>query len=499
MSKVSISGSRSRSACTASAPNARSPMIAASIVTKLRPRRNSGISGIGGICMIRAEEVTSSGTGQRPLAPGVHDLGGALPRPPHRAGVELGHGVEGDLHRGHDAEAAAAAAQRPEQVRVVVGVDAAQPPVGGHDLDRQHAVGGQAVLAAEPADAAAEAVADHADVGRGAGQRGEAVLGGGLGDLEPQRAGGDAGAARLGVDLDAAHARGAEQDRVLEVAERAGVVAGALRGDAQPVAARVLDDRDHVVGALGEGDERGPLVVREVPGPAGLVPVRVGGADDEASDAVAGGGESGGGVEHGRDPRRGPDRRASGDSLSSFAMPATDLVAFVRATLPPPPARVLEIGAGDGELAAALAAAGYDVVAIDPASEVETVRPVPLHELDEEPFDAAVAVVSLHHVEPLGESLERLGALRAARRGAGDRRDRLRAVRRAGRALVARPPPRPPRRPGRDGRRRARAHAPARAPERGAGCPGSRSASRSAARTCTAGTCPPTCATRRRR
>ena len=92
-------------------------------------------------------------------------------------------------------------------------------------------------------------------------------------------------------------------------------------------------------------------------------------------------------------------------------MPATDLVAFVRATLPPPPARVLEVGAGDGELAAALAAAGYDVVAIDPASEVETVRPVPLHELDEEPFDAAVAVVSLHHVEPLGESLERLGAL----------------------------------------------------------------------------------------
>jgi SAM-dependent methyltransferase len=92
-------------------------------------------------------------------------------------------------------------------------------------------------------------------------------------------------------------------------------------------------------------------------------------------------------------------------------VPATDLIAFVRATLPPPPARVLEVGAGDGELAAALAAAGYEVVAIDPASETEAVRRVPLHELDEEPFDAAVAVVSLHHVEPLGESLERLGGL----------------------------------------------------------------------------------------
>jgi SAM-dependent methyltransferase len=92
-------------------------------------------------------------------------------------------------------------------------------------------------------------------------------------------------------------------------------------------------------------------------------------------------------------------------------MPATDVTAFMRATLPPPPARVLEVGAGDGELAAALAAAGYEVVGIDPASEVDGVRPVALHELDEEPFDAALAVVSLHHVEPLGESLERLAAL----------------------------------------------------------------------------------------
>jgi SAM-dependent methyltransferase len=92
-------------------------------------------------------------------------------------------------------------------------------------------------------------------------------------------------------------------------------------------------------------------------------------------------------------------------------MPATDVTAFVRAALPAPPARVLEVGAGDGTLAHALATAGYDVVAIDPASESPAVRRVALHELDEPPFDAAVAVVSLHHVEPLAESFERLGAL----------------------------------------------------------------------------------------
>jgi SAM-dependent methyltransferase len=74
---------------------------------------------------------------------------------------------------------------------------------------------------------------------------------------------------------------------------------------------------------------------------------------------------------------------------------------------------VLEVGAGGGELAAALLDRGYDVVAIDPASDGPPVVPVPLHELDEPAasFDAAVAVVSLHHVTPLDESCRRLGEL----------------------------------------------------------------------------------------
>jgi SAM-dependent methyltransferase len=94
-------------------------------------------------------------------------------------------------------------------------------------------------------------------------------------------------------------------------------------------------------------------------------------------------------------------------------VPALDVVAFVRASLPAPPARVLEVGAGAGELAAHLRGLGYDVLAVDPASETTEVAAVALHELPEppQPFDAAVAVVSLHHVEPLRESCERLAAL----------------------------------------------------------------------------------------
>jgi SAM-dependent methyltransferase len=91
-------------------------------------------------------------------------------------------------------------------------------------------------------------------------------------------------------------------------------------------------------------------------------------------------------------------------------MPTPEVHAYVRAALPPPPAKVLEIGAGSGELAEQLRENGYDVTAIDPAGGPGIVQ-IHLHEIDGS-FDAAVAVVSLHHVEPLEASVERLaGAL----------------------------------------------------------------------------------------
>lgn len=90
-----------------------------------------------------------------------------------------------------------------------------------------------------------------------------------------------------------------------------------------------------------------------------------------------------------------------------------DLLAFVRASLPEPPANVLEIGAGRGELARQLRAAGYSVTAIDPAAEPGSdVEPLSLLEVRGS-FDAAIAVVSLHHVEPLEESCAHLASLLA--------------------------------------------------------------------------------------
>jgi SAM-dependent methyltransferase len=90
-----------------------------------------------------------------------------------------------------------------------------------------------------------------------------------------------------------------------------------------------------------------------------------------------------------------------------------ELLAFVHSELPAPPLRVLEIGAGDGALARTLAEAGYEVLAIDPEPAAPDVRAVALHELDEPAasFGAAIAVTSLHHVDPLEDSLRHLGQL----------------------------------------------------------------------------------------
>jgi SAM-dependent methyltransferase len=85
----------------------------------------------------------------------------------------------------------------------------------------------------------------------------------------------------------------------------------------------------------------------------------------------------------------------------------------VLAHLPPPPARVLEVGCGDGWLVHRLTDLGYESVGIDPdAPEGPHFRKTRLEDLSEdEVYDAVLAVVSLHHIHDLPAGVKRLHAL----------------------------------------------------------------------------------------
>ena len=148
---------------------------------------------------------------------------------------------------------------------LALGVGADDPAVRGHRLDGEDAVAREAVAARQPADPTAERVADHADVLGRARQRRQPLLGRGGHDLAPERAGPDAGPFGPRVDLDAAHARGLDEDRPLKRPHRRGAVARSLRREPQSARAGELDHRGDVLRGLGEDDRDRTLVDGEVP------------------------------------------------------------------------------------------------------------------------------------------------------------------------------------------------------------------------------------------
>jgi SAM-dependent methyltransferase len=92
--------------------------------------------------------------------------------------------------------------------------------------------------------------------------------------------------------------------------------------------------------------------------------------------------------------------------LSDVAVPHT--LANLKSLLPPPPARILEVGCGRGALAAALAELGYDVTGVDRGADVAAaarergvrVIEADVHDVSGE-YDVVLFTRALHHAEDL--------------------------------------------------------------------------------------------------
>jgi SAM-dependent methyltransferase len=114
-----------------------------------------------------------------------------------------------------------------------------------------------------------------------------------------------------------------------------------------------------------------------------------------------------------------PPRQAAVPGCPDSDASSCAVFAWLAGMLPPPPARILDAGCGDGAVSRRLSDAGYGVTSIDadPAAVaaarsagVPAVR-ADLASYDNEPFDAVVMLLSLHHMHPLGAVLDRVTGL----------------------------------------------------------------------------------------
>lgn len=113
--------------------------------------------------------------------------------------------MQGELERGHDAEVAPPAADRPEQVRVLVLAGGDDLAVGEDHLYRDQVVTCEPVDRGRPAVAASCREAADAGARDAASRRMEAVRLRGTIELAPEDAAVGAGRAGHGIDVDGAH------------------------------------------------------------------------------------------------------------------------------------------------------------------------------------------------------------------------------------------------------------------------------------------------------
>ena len=233
----------------------------------------------GAICQPKKQPSCSGGSGYE-FAVALQDCRGIVDLIEHRAADDVTDLVELKLETGDDTEVAAAAAQGPKQIFVLVVARNDLPAISKNHIGRQQVVDGQPDAAGQVADAATQGQTTYS--GRRDDPTGhrQAERVGRMVDITPSRAAPDPGDLLVRVDPKVVHCRQVDDQTLVHGAESGNAVAPTTNCEVEAAVAG-SGDRGHHIGRIHALDDgAGFAVVHGVVDNASVVVVRVRGGDD---------------------------------------------------------------------------------------------------------------------------------------------------------------------------------------------------------------------------
>lgn len=190
--------------------------------------------------------------------------------------------MQAELQSRRDAEVTASAAERPEEIGVLVGACANHGPGRRDELRSDEVVARQAVLRGQVADAAAEAQPAHTGGADDAPGSDEAE---GLGrrvEVEPRRAAAGAGDPCVAVHFHRAHQGEVDHEPAVTDAVSGGIVPASAHGHLELVRPCEIEGGRDIAGSDATRDHRRPAVDESVEAAACRVVLGIGRADEAA-------------------------------------------------------------------------------------------------------------------------------------------------------------------------------------------------------------------------
>ena len=228
------------------------------------------------------------------VAVGASQLGTLAWRPDQQCRAEVRQRVQAESQLRGDAEVAAAAVQRPEELGVLVLGGAHGAAVDGEQLDREQVVAGQAELALDPARTTAQGEAGDARRRDAPAGGGEAV---GLASRVEVAPGGTTlhgGRASRRIDRDGVHPAQVDRQAAVGEASAGDAVATAADRDLEAALEHESKGRRHVLGIPALGDRGRALGDHRVEDRTGLLVTAVAVGEDLTAEALAEAAQGGG-------------------------------------------------------------------------------------------------------------------------------------------------------------------------------------------------------------